>query len=181
MTTTSHGNDCPCADCRAKRASGTTPRPPGIRTSGSAFSLPPLELAPGEKEAIAEDPVAFVAMMQAQDHSSQQIRSKLLTSGMAPTEVKELMDAAEVVYKSKRGDRGVMRVTTGAAALSVGVVITIALFFVGGLLWVLGPIAILGGLFQLIKGILEIKAGNLKVEPEGQLTEDADGVIRADT
>ena len=181
MTSTTHGNNCPCASCRAGRASGTTPRPPGARASGSAFSLPPLELEPGEKEAIAEDPVAFVATMKARDFSSQQIRSKLLTSGMNSTEVKQLMDAAEIVHNSKRGDRGVTRVVTGSAALFVGVVITFLLFFVGGLLWLFGPIVIAGGVFQLIKGILEIKAGNVIVEEEKRLTEEADGGVRTST
>ena len=182
MTSTNHGNSCGCGSCRARRASEatTTSPPPGARTSG-AFSLPPLELDPGEKEAIADDPVAFIAAMQAQDFSSQQIRSKLLTSGMAPAEAKQLMEAGEVLYKSKRGDRGVTRVATGVAALGIGVIVTIALLFVGGLLWLFGPVLIAGGVFQLIKGSLEIKAGNLIVEDEKRLTEEADEGVHTNT
>ena len=115
--------------------------------------------------------MAFIVLMKAEDHSQQQIRSKLLTSGVDAKEVERLLGEAEVAYGSNRGDRGVMRVRSGAAAIVVGLVITVlpiafSLFFIS-LMW-FGPVVIAAGVFQLIKGILEIKQGNTETEGESQ-------------
>ena len=122
-----------------------------------AYTPPPLTLAHGEQDAIAQDPVGYVMAQKEQGGSIQEIRNRLVLAGIDADTAEGLIKSAEAPYESDRRERGVRRIKKGAAFVVSGLALTIPLVLFGGIFTLLGGILVLVGLFQLGKGIYEVR------------------------
>ena len=160
-----HGPSCRCPQCRARRVTpshaaapardASPPRPQAVPLAPLAPIKPTVE----EQAVIDEDPLAFILVMRESDVSVQQIRSKLLNSSQSPAEaeVEDLLAQADALYSADRRERGMRRIKKGIAFTVGGIVLTIPLALFGGIFVLGGIILTLAGVFQLGKGIYEVK------------------------
>ena len=121
------------------------------------FTPPPLTLAHGEQDAIAQDPVGYVVAQREQDASIQEIRNRLILAGIDAASADGLIQSAKAPYDSDRKERGVRRIKKGVALAVGGLALTVLLGLLSGIFVLLGVALTLAGLFQLGKGIYEVK------------------------
>ena len=155
MADLSHGSTCWCPRCRNRRVSQST----ASSARDPVIPLAPVKPTPEEQAFIDHDPLTFVLAMREQDVSTQVIRSKLVHAAQNPTEseVDGLMAQADALYQADQRERGVRRIQKGVALTVGGVIITVPLAMFGGILALGGVAVTLMGVFQLGKGIYEIK------------------------
>ena len=152
-----HDSSCRCPDCRARRTSQRTVGGPAVTTATQAYTPPPLTLERGEQEAITSDPLAYVMDQKEQDVSVQVIRNKLILAGVDADDADSLIQETEILYKDDQHERGIRRIKRGVALAVGGLVLTIPLALFGGIFVLGGIILTLAGVFQLGKGIYEVK------------------------
>ena len=85
--------------------------------------------------------------------------SKFLNSSQSPAEaeVEDLLGQADALYSADRRERGVRRIKKGVAFTVGGIVLTVPLAFFGGIFVLGGIVLTLTGVFELGKGIYEVK------------------------
>ena len=128
-----------------------------MTTATQAYTPPPLTLERGEQEVIISDPLAYVMDQKEQDVSVQVIRNQLVLAGMDADDANSLIQETEVLYKDDKRERGIRRIKKGVAFTIGGLVLTVPLAMFGGIFALGGIILTLAGLFQLGKGIYEVK------------------------
>ncbi len=128
-----------------------------MTTATQAYTPPPLTLESGELEVITQDPLAYVMDQKEQDVSVQVIRNKLVLAGVDADAANSLIQETEVLYKDDQRERGIRRIQKGVAFTVGGLVLTVPLAMFGGIFALGGIIPTLAGLFQLGKGIYEVK------------------------
>lgn len=155
---TTHDASCRCPDCRARRVSQYARQQAGQHAQPTrTFTPPPLTLAHGEQDAIAQDPVGYVVAQREQDASIQEIRNRLILAGIDAAAADGLIQSAKAPYDSDRKERGVRRIKKGVALAVGGLALTVLLGLLSGIFVLLGVALTLAGLFQLGKGIYEVK------------------------
>ena len=120
---------------------------------------PPLALERGEQEAITQDPLVYIMSQKELDVSVQVIRNKLVLAGIGADEANSLIQGTEVLYEGDQRNRGIRRIKRGVALAVGGLVLTVPLALFGGIFVLIGIILTLAGLFQLGKGVYEVKGG----------------------
>ena len=153
---TTHDASCRCPDCRARRVTQRAGQP--TQTTRS-FTPPPLALERGEQEAITQDPLVYIMSQKELDVSVQVIRNKLVLAGIGADEANSLIQGTEVLYEGDQRNRGIRRIKRGVALAVGGLVLTVPLALFGGIFVLIGIILTLAGLFQLGKGVYEVKGG----------------------
>ena len=93
------------------------------------------------------------------DVSVQVIRNKLVLAGIGADEANSLIQGTEVLYEGDQRNRGIRRIKRGVALAVGGLVLTVPLALFGGIFVLIGIILTLAGLFQLGKGVYEVKGG----------------------
>ena len=155
---TTHDASCRCANCRASRVSQRARQQAGQPAQQTrAYTPPPLTLEHGEREVITQDPVTYIMAQKERDISIQVIRNRLVLAGIDADTANSLIQSAEAPYDSDRKGRGARRIQKGVALAVGGLVLTVPLALFGGIFVLIGVVLVLAGLFQLGKGIYEVK------------------------